>query len=1128
MKADKQKLKNDMAELNEFQKESYNIYIGNKIEPATAEKLATGELSAADWEASQSKKPLKTEEQEISDAGYSVELIDKTKKEVKEKRLRTDNSAAQDDYSGESFMFQQYNPSKKDLVQSYGISAEIKDELPKEVRFALSMGLNNESLQIQDAKKLYINEYLLEDKGYSKKEVDKYSDQIEFKYQELNDNNVGAGDGKTKVFTYKVPKELGGTGKWNTTNAPTLLPTGGDIAAVARDVATVASAVAGGIGGSFVTPLVGTALGSAGATLTSEFTQLAIGRYVYGLGESMPEGEWVKTALLEASITAGIDLVATPAFLLVGQAIKRAVITAAKDKLTESSINNLIKSGAKLDQGVLKNLEEARNVLKDAGLDEKLADDYLIANIQKMFPESGISVPATKTTGYMALDAEQTLAGKAIKAADVENKLIKITSGLDKVNMTAGQKDDVINRISSEIKDIRANDKLIAQQAIDEAEGKVIKLRPLNTDPTINEIDNMGLTFNEINVKIKPALSKLEKETTDLAKKSNIKYNLDIGDTKKVLNEILDKFNVKLFKKMKPPTKKSSEEYIKAYKKEETKKVILQRMSGYVEQKEIVNTMKELKAGLRNIEDMTYKEAMSWKSIIAAASENQALPGATRNAFRKIKGDFNKAIRDGLPKDPKLLAKHNEYDTLLSNYRKTFIEKLADDMAYSSTNPQVLREVGTVGTGRNVFEAFTDGSNKSLIQAEKLSNLLNTKGVISTSQKNKINNALYNNYFKKVVTDKKTLRSGDLEKNHYDFIATYGKNYELILGKKTYEKFASSQANAIKVMDDAVQKQIEVSNAVSTSLPAMNVSVIDSGSDRAIVKQILSKMKSNNVSGLVRNLNKTIEGRSVLNDVRKVMVYDFIDQTKVNGLHDGKLLNKFLDDNGDALTQLFNKEFVQTYRSIAKALTTLQDDTFLGVGAGRKTLTEVANQAGLFIDVVAGPLNHKRLIVNRLARIFDMFNLGGDNLGLLLDYKMFIEAAKKNAFGGNYNVMLDVLGSSNKPIHQSLLKRFLNAIRIGSKDENYKGLTKKTLLTKEYLKDKTSFGQEEHNLDEPNTFEAVDKVLDRLGKGAKHDVLKRTKMGISLFIKGLQKTQFLKKKDYEKERLEKEFNKKLK
>ena len=84
------------------------------------------------------------------------------------------------------------------------------------------------------------------------------------------------------------------------------------------------------------------------------------------------------------------------------------------------------------------------------------------------------------------------------------------------------------------------------------------------------------------------------------------------------------------------------------------------------------------------------------------------------------------------------------------------------------------------------------------------------------------------------------------------------------------------QANALKVMDDAVQKQIEVSNAVSTSLPAMNVAVIDSGNpDGAVVEQILSNLKSNNVDALVKNLNKTID-QNQYNDVRKVMVYDFM------------------------------------------------------------------------------------------------------------------------------------------------------------------------------------------------------------------------------------------------------------
>jgi hypothetical protein len=673
-----------MAELTKYQKESYNIYIGNDIEPDIAEKLATGELSAADYKQLQNKKPVDTEESIISNAGYNVELIDKTKKEVKEKRLRTNNSAAADDFSGESFMFAEYAPSKKDIINSYGIDTDVKNELPKEVRFALSMGLNNEQLQVRDAKKLYINEYLLGDKGLDKALVDQYSDGIEFKYQELKDSNIGAGDKTTKVFTYKVPVELGGTGKWSTTNAPTLFPTGGDMAAIAGDVATVASAVAGGIGGSFATPILGTAAGSAGATFTSEMTQLLVGRYVYGLGTNVPEDEWMKAAMVEAGIVAGIDLVATPAFLLVGQSLKKAVLTAAKDKISMESIDNLIKSGAKLDEGVLKNLDEARNILKDNGIDEKLADEYLVANIQKVFPESGIAVnldEGVKST----TEVKKLIAEKAIKANDVENKLIKLTSGLDDVNMTAGQKDDVVNRIAAEIKEIRANDIKVSKELVEEAEGKVIKLRPVNTDPTINEIDNMGITFNEINIKLKPALSKLEDEVIDLAKKSNIKYNLDLKDTRKILNKVLDEFDVPLYKKMKPPTKKSSKEYIKAYKKNQTVAKIVQKYSGDINREAIAAEMKMLKNGLKNIDDMTYQEAMSWKSMISAASENKLLPAAITNPLRRVKGDFDRAIIKGLPKDSKLLAKHTEFNNLLSNYRNTFIANLADSFGYGTS-----------------------------------------------------------------------------------------------------------------------------------------------------------------------------------------------------------------------------------------------------------------------------------------------------------------------------------------------------------------------------------------------------------------------------------------------------------
>ena len=44
-------------------------------------------------------------------------------------------------------------PSKKDIVKSYGINADIDNELPKGIRLALGLGIANEDLAVIDAKK---------------------------------------------------------------------------------------------------------------------------------------------------------------------------------------------------------------------------------------------------------------------------------------------------------------------------------------------------------------------------------------------------------------------------------------------------------------------------------------------------------------------------------------------------------------------------------------------------------------------------------------------------------------------------------------------------------------------------------------------------------------------------------------------------------------------------------------------------------------------------------------------------------------------------------------------------------------------------------------------------------------
>lgn len=62
------------------------------------------------------------------------------------------NSAAAMDISGESMYLADYTPSKKDIINSFGINTEVDNELPAEIRAALSLGLQNDTVSVNDAK----------------------------------------------------------------------------------------------------------------------------------------------------------------------------------------------------------------------------------------------------------------------------------------------------------------------------------------------------------------------------------------------------------------------------------------------------------------------------------------------------------------------------------------------------------------------------------------------------------------------------------------------------------------------------------------------------------------------------------------------------------------------------------------------------------------------------------------------------------------------------------------------------------------------------------------------------------------------------------------------------------------
>ena len=568
-----------MAELNEKQNEFYNSLISQGIEADIANKLTTGELTAADYKLQLEEQKPKDQKALFEAEGYDVELMTNKKKEIISKTKSATEGAASQDFSEESFMFTEYEPSKKDIVQSYGIGAEVKDELPKEIRFALGFSIANEDAAIIDAKRLY-KDHLIKEKKYDKDLVESLDDKIQFKYQELKQAN---NQNKTRVLTYKVPIDLGGTGKWNVTNSPTALPTGGDLAAITADSAVVAAAIGGGIGGSYLAPIAGTAAGSALATGLAEYMKLQIGHKYYGLGGNMTEEEFDQASIKQALITGAIDLVATPLFLKSAGYIKKAIMTSAMDKISAESIENIIKSG-KLDDALIKNLDEAKAILKDNGIDEKLADEYLAVNVAKAF-KNPVLVPKDGAIDSMTIKEGQAMAEKQVRINELEQKLIKKLSGLDDVNISQGQKDEIINDISARLKLIRQTELDEAAEKVALSEGKVnIVKRDLLPDPEISYIDNIGITFNDLNQGVKKQLGVLESRIDKGALKNNVRINVESKESIKILNKIIKDHNEKLTIKMKIPNDKNglinNKEYMKKYQANQYVKTMEQTLAG--------------------------------------------------------------------------------------------------------------------------------------------------------------------------------------------------------------------------------------------------------------------------------------------------------------------------------------------------------------------------------------------------------------------------------------------------------------------------------------------------------------------------------------------------------------------
>lgn len=1109
-----------MEDLSQTQKDVYNTYIANGIDKTDAEGLVRGTLSQEAYFAKlDAKEKPKDINSYLDKEGYDTRLIENVGKKVKERKESSQYLA--ESIPDDRLLFDALGFTKEEAFNFSGVRTDTDKELPGSIRFDLSFSLPNPEYKVSEAKKLY-KKFLVEEKGLKPDQVEKYSDKIDFKLTKL-----GSGNDMYDALIYKTPKELGGDGMYYAANSPKAYPTLGDFKAVTGDAIPVTAAITGGTAGSFVSPILGTTLGSAASTFAGELTRLYIGR-ANGLHNDLSDEEFDKQALNSAALSASIDLVATPALLGIGQIIKNTVKSFSKpgERLTKDTIEKFIKSGGNLDSEITLALDDAKKVLIANGVDEKAANDYLAISISNAIPEAGIFPKGSKEE--VNFGRLLNIANKRVQTKETERQVIKKLTGLDSIDSKVA--DDLIDSVGDRVKKIRQDELVSADKAVKDAFNNLSKTKlSFYKDPATSEIDRIAVTFNELTDRIKPKLNQLEDDIFKSAKDNKLKIEIDDKESVKVLNRILQKYSTEIKKELPDITgKKLSAEEMKAYNKQKSINDLVDLLNEYGHSDLIKLQLKILKKGIINLENLSFNEAVTLRSLLRNA-EREA-PGDLKNAFTKVKGAFNKAIDDATGEFSETRKLVDDYDNLLFNYRGSYLEDLTKQFGYGDSS-RVLKPMQLTGNNRNAFQAFVNNTNESLNNAEKLGNIL--KGNAATvNQRNRIQSALYENYYNKVFPE---TAGGTGKMTHKQFMDEFGDNYKLILGEEKFNKFANSQKSALDTYQKFIDDQVKIQKVVSDKLPTLNINTLEFGDANSIVREIFLNGNKGDISGLIKGLQKI--DPSLVNDIKKIYLRNFLNGVKVDrtlpnkfvgesrfATLDGNRLNEFINNNRSIIEQLYGKEFVAAHRDLAKALTLLQTDNLVTKG-GAPGLTDAANKAGLFVDIFAGPLNHKRLILNRIGRIYDGFDLGGDSLALLRDYNRFVEASKKYYLGGNYPKILDKLGESSKPEYKTLFGKFFDAI----KDPKYTGFKMKEnpLIAKEYIKDKF---ENKRLPGETGVFTPVDEIIGSIvgfrGETAPKFLQRNLNPKIEKLVnnlleavqfRGKEKSEEIKRKQFEKQ-----------
>jgi hypothetical protein len=1076
---DKEEIKVADTKFTAEQEKDFNKLLELDIEPEDAKAIILGEPVETKKIDFKGKSEYEVDKEVLANDGVNLDLI-----------IKSEPTAA--NISEEIFVDSAGIETKGGVISSKllyelnGYNADKENEIKGDIRFNLGFGLDGAQFKENNIKNMLV-ERITKSGKYDKETLAKYLDKIEVKTVPLEY------DGKKKEgLVYRIPKELGGTNMFSAVDSPQI--SSDDLRDAAADSAPIVASIIAGTFGSAAGP-VGTVAGSALAAGYTEYARLMYGYHKLGLQNDLYTPEEFDEVAKAASIKYGlIDAAATGVFLTGAKLILPTIL--GKNQLSTNTIKEFIETQGKTNTGIFKEVNKVKEQMKkEFNFTQTEVDNYFAVSVGKAILNSDQLIKKGSAAQKALLSDEVTKLETKAEFKAIEDKIIKQTTKVSEVGNK--QADKIIQNIQRQIVGQAEVGIKQAELALIKNSQGLIKLeKSFVDDAATRYLDEFGVTLDDTYKALEARISLLNKniETGVIKNKTPIKFN--VSNAIKIIENDLKKFTFKkgLFPtKLKTIGKKTTPaNAIKI--KAENKLFRLYSLFNDAGFQSTGKKLKDVKEGFKQLQkkkDLTLRDVVTLKNavnVLLETTENATSIGALKQLSKNINKNISEAIIES--GDTKLAAEFAEQLELLNLKRATFFKNFAEDFGSSATKESMEN---LKYSSEKLFNRLVNNTDVSRAEAMAFGDLIE-KGLVPKATTERIKQALLRNYFNKVIPGADNVA----EMTHKEFFKKFGKNYESLLGKKLYSQVSKNSDDVFKVIDESVKGINDINATVAKFLPGIeNWSILSSSGPGEIVEHILSDrfLKSSNLTKLLNALPvqtvKEIREVFLARMMKDVTGEGFVTNRAAQmiggtpirtGTINGAKMNLYLNNNRSALLQLYSPEFFSTMRSMADVLEMLQVPTKLAK-ATDVSVKKATENAALFIDMIYGPLNHKRLILNRASRLLDKFGLSQDNLMLFNDYGLFVEAAQKNFLAGNYPRWMTKLPQKERGAFlDKAMKAINNSIDFANFGLNRGAGLRKTfsanplrnpLVQKEYLEDKIE-GDDDRMKDDADIFFPVD------------------------------------------------------